>query len=62
MQEGRASQTAVMVCMGRAIAHLEGSVPGFSDAVIARRLSPRAWKATRMLKHVRVVVAERALS
>jgi len=31
MQEGRASQTAVMVCMGRAIAHLEGTVPGFSD-------------------------------
>jgi methyltransferase (TIGR00027 family) len=31
MQEGRASQTAVMVCMGRALAHLEGMVPGFSD-------------------------------
>jgi methyltransferase (TIGR00027 family) len=31
MQEGRASQTAVMVCMARAIAHLEGAVPGFSD-------------------------------
>jgi len=31
MQEGRASQTAVLVCMGRAVAHLEGAVPGFSD-------------------------------
>lgn len=31
MQEGRASQTAVMVCMGRAIAHLDATVPGFSD-------------------------------
>jgi methyltransferase (TIGR00027 family) len=31
MQEGRASQTAVMVCMGRAMAHFEGAVPGFSD-------------------------------
>jgi len=31
MQEGRASQTAVMVCMGRAIAHLERTVRGFSD-------------------------------
>jgi methyltransferase (TIGR00027 family) len=31
MQEGRASQTAVMVCMGRAIAHAEATVPGFSD-------------------------------
>lgn len=31
MQEGRASQTAVMVCMARAIADLEGAVPGFSD-------------------------------
>jgi methyltransferase (TIGR00027 family) len=31
MQEGRASQTAVLVCMGRAVAHLEATVPGFSD-------------------------------
>jgi len=31
MQEGQPSQTAVMVCMARAIAHLEASVPGFSD-------------------------------
>ena len=31
MQEGRASQTAVMVATARALAHLEGSVPGFSD-------------------------------
>jgi methyltransferase (TIGR00027 family) len=31
MQEGQASQTATMVCMARAIAHLEGNVPGFSD-------------------------------
>ena len=31
MQEGRASQTAVMVCSARALAHLEGKVPGFSD-------------------------------
>ncbi len=31
MQEGRASQTAVMVAMARAIAHRDGSIPGFSD-------------------------------
>jgi methyltransferase (TIGR00027 family) len=31
MQEGRASQTAVMVTTARAVAHLEGNVPGFSD-------------------------------
>ncbi len=31
MEEGRVSQTAVMVCMARAIAHLEASLPGFSD-------------------------------
>jgi methyltransferase (TIGR00027 family) len=31
MQEGRASQTAVLVCMGRALAHLQADVPGFSD-------------------------------
>jgi len=31
MKEGQASQTAVMVCMGRAIAHIERTVPGFSD-------------------------------
>ena len=31
MQEGRASQTAVMVATARAIAHLESSVPGFAD-------------------------------
>ncbi|MEP6654757.1 MAG: class I SAM-dependent methyltransferase [Myxococcales bacterium] len=31
MQEGRASQTAVMVCLARALAHVEATVPGFSD-------------------------------
>jgi len=31
MKEGQASQTAIMVCMARAVAHLEGTVPGFSD-------------------------------
>jgi methyltransferase (TIGR00027 family) len=31
MREGQASQTAVMVAMGRAVAHLEARVPGFSD-------------------------------
>ena len=31
MREGQASQTAVMVGMGRAVAHLEATVPGFSD-------------------------------
>jgi methyltransferase (TIGR00027 family) len=31
MREGQASQTAVMVAMGRAVAHLRGTVPGFSD-------------------------------
>jgi methyltransferase (TIGR00027 family) len=42
MQEGRASQTAVMVCMGRAIAHLEGTVPGFSDPTALALLSEEA--------------------
>ncbi len=31
MREGQASQTAVMVAMGRAVAHLRGTVAGFSD-------------------------------
>jgi methyltransferase (TIGR00027 family) len=31
MQEGRSSMTATMVCVGRAIAHIDGTVPGFSD-------------------------------
>jgi len=31
MREGQASQTAVMVAMGRAVAHLQRTVPGFSD-------------------------------
>ena len=31
MREGQASQTAVMVGMGRAVAHIEATVPGFSD-------------------------------
>ncbi len=31
MREGQASQTAVIVGMGRAVAHLRATVPGFSD-------------------------------
>jgi len=31
MQEGRASRTAEIVCVARAIAHRDGRVPGFSD-------------------------------
>ena len=40
MREGQASQTAVMVAMGRAVAHLRGTVPGFSDPT-AMTLLPR---------------------
>lgn len=47
MQEGRASQTAVMVCMGRAIAHLEGSVPGFSDPTAMTLLPDEARERVR---------------
>jgi methyltransferase (TIGR00027 family) len=40
MREGQASQTAVLVAMGRAVAHLQGTVPGFSDPT-ALTLLPR---------------------
>jgi methyltransferase (TIGR00027 family) len=42
MQQGRASQTAAMVCMGRALAHLEEMVPGFSDPTALVLLSAEA--------------------
>ncbi len=39
MREGQASQTAVMVGMGRAVAHMEATVPGFSDPTALALLS-----------------------
>ena len=40
MREGQASQTAVMVCMARAVAHIETTVPGFSDPTAIVLLAP----------------------
>ena len=60
MKAGRASQTAELVCMGRAVAHARASVPGFEDATalpllpaelqarVARALGaaePAGWRA-----------------
>lgn len=44
MQPGRASQTAVWVAMGRAVANGRGDVPGFSDPT-AMALLPEAARA-----------------